>query len=94
VLNLEELDPDQIAWASSANAAPLGGRSLDTELLRRVSYWPLPEMMLILMAVSSGAPNGPTLARPRSGVWAAEVTQIASEYPATGVLARGAAVSP
>ena len=42
----------------------------------------------------SGAANGPTLAGSRSGVWAAEVDQIASEHPATGVLARGAAVSP
>jgi hypothetical protein len=34
VLNLEALDPDQIAWASSANAAAtrLAGRSLATEL--------------------------------------------------------------
>ena len=54
----------------------------------------MPEMMLILMAVSSGAPNGPTLAGPRSGVRATEVDQIASEYPATGMLAGGAAVSP
>ncbi len=38
--------------------------------------------------------DGPTLAGSRSGVWAAEVDQIASEHPATGVLARGAVVSP
>jgi hypothetical protein len=34
VPNMEALDPDQIAWASSAKYSrdPLGGRSLDTEL--------------------------------------------------------------
>ena len=59
-----------------------------------MSFWPSRGTMLILMAGSSGAANGPTLAGSRSGVWAAEVDQVASEYPATGVLARGAAVSP
>jgi hypothetical protein len=50
--------------------------------------------MLILMAGSFGCGEPSNTCGSRSGVRAAEVDQIASEHPATGLRVRGAAVSP